>query len=186
VLLNAEQWANGSGRLSNGRAVVPVVVDPFLARHMRPHQKEGVRWMFQGVMGLRSPGRCGAILADEMGLGKTLQTLALIWTLSRQGPGGAPVAKRSVVVCPASLVNNWAAEVRKWLGAERMRAMVLSPQGAAAAQQVADFKLGSVWAVLLASYESMRRFGPDLAGYCDLLVCDEGHRYAARACVLCL
>lgn len=34
----------------------------------------------------------------------------------------------------------------------------------------------SVWHVLLASYESMRRFGPELAGSCDLLVCDEGHR----------
>jgi hypothetical protein len=35
----------------------------------------------------------------------------------------------------------------------------------------------SVWHVLLASYESMRRFGPELAGSCDLLVCDEGHRW---------
>jgi hypothetical protein len=33
-----------------------------------------------------------------------------------------------------------------------------------------------VWSVLLASYESMRRFGGELAGCCDLLICDEGHR----------
>ena len=40
----------------------------------------------------------------------------------------------------------------------------------------------SVWHVLLASYESLRRFGPELAGACDLLVCDEGHRWASGAC----
>lgn len=51
------------------------------------------------------------------------------------------------------------------------------PQGATATQQVSDFKLGSVWHLLLASYESMRRFGPELAGVCDILVCDEGHRW---------
>lgn len=57
---------------------------------------------------------------------------------------------------------------------------LLLPQGAAAQQQVSDFKLGSVWHLLLASYESMRRFGPELAGVCDLLVCDEGHRWVQR------
>jgi hypothetical protein len=31
VLLNGEQWAGGEGRLRSGRAVVPVVVDPYLS-----------------------------------------------------------------------------------------------------------------------------------------------------------
>ncbi|KIZ01995.1 DNA repair and recombination protein RAD54B [Monoraphidium neglectum] len=176
VLLNGEQWAGGEGRLRSGRAVVPVVVDPYLSRHLRPHQREGVRWMYEVVMGLRAPDRSGGILADEMGLGKTLQTLALIWTLMRQGPEGVPVVRKTVVVAPATLVNNWGAEIKKWMGVERMRAMALSSQGAAAEQQVKDFRLGSVWSVLLASYESMRRFGGELAGCCDLLICDEGHR----------
>ena len=55
---------------------------------------------------------------------------------------GTPIVRKALVVAPASLVNNWAAEVKKWLGAERLRALVLSSQGAAAAQQVSDFKLG--------------------------------------------
>lgn len=47
-----------------------VVVDPFLARQLRPHQVEGVRFLYECVMGLRDPNHQGAILGDEMGLGK--------------------------------------------------------------------------------------------------------------------
>ncbi len=49
---------------------------------MRPHQKEGVLFLYECVMGMKEgfEGQ-GAILADEMGLGKSLQTIALIWTL---------------------------------------------------------------------------------------------------------
>lgn len=69
----------------------------------------------------RAVGRYGAILADEMGLGKTLQSVALSWTLLKQGPyGGKPVAKRVLVVTPGSLVQNWGAEFNKWLGRERI------------------------------------------------------------------
>ena len=56
-----------------------------------------------------------------MGLGKTLQSVALAWTLLRQGPyGGKPMAKRVLVVAPGSLVQNWGAEFNKWLGRERI------------------------------------------------------------------
>lgn len=69
----------------------------------------------------RAVGRYGAILADEMGLGKTLQSVALSWTLLKQGPyGGKAVAKRVLVVTPGSLVQNWATEFNKWLGRERI------------------------------------------------------------------
>jgi DNA repair and recombination protein RAD54B len=52
------------------------------------------------------------------------------------------MVRKSVVVAPASLVNNWAAEIKKWMGDERMRAMALSSSGQTAAQQVSDFRLG--------------------------------------------
>lgn len=41
---------------------------------------------------------------------------------------GTAVVRKAVVVAPATLVNNWAAEIKKWVGPERMRAMVLSSQ----------------------------------------------------------
>lgn len=73
-------------------------------------------------MCLRAAGGSGAILADEMGLGKTLQSVALSWTLLKQGPyGGKPVVKRVLVVTPGSLVQNWGREFNKWLGRERIQ-----------------------------------------------------------------
>ncbi|KAI3434723.1 hypothetical protein D9Q98_002784 [Chlorella vulgaris] len=175
LVLNAQQWAGGSGTLSRGTPVVPVVVDSYLARHLRPHQVEGLRFLYEATMGLRSPGMSGGILADEMGLGKTLQVLALVWTLLKQGPQGRPVVRKVAVVTPSSLTQNWADEARKWLGDERMRVMVLSP-GPQGKQQVVDFKHGSVYRAVAVSYETLRKHAAELAGCVDLLVCDEGHR----------
>lgn len=38
VLLNAAQYGGGKGLLAPGRPVSPVVVDPYIGRHLRPHQ----------------------------------------------------------------------------------------------------------------------------------------------------
>ena len=46
--------------------VVPVVIDPLLARKLRPHQIEGVKFMYESVMGMRGHDGKGCILADEM------------------------------------------------------------------------------------------------------------------------
>lgn len=56
-------------------------------------------------------------MADEMGLGKTLQCIALMWTLLKQSPlAGKPTIDKCIIVCPSSLVRNWANELVKWLG----------------------------------------------------------------------
>ena len=40
-----------------------------------------------------------------------------MYTLFRAGiKKGEPLVKRAIVVCPTSLVQNWANEIRKWLG----------------------------------------------------------------------
>ncbi|MEG0403315.1 MAG: DEAD/DEAH box helicase [Anaerorhabdus sp.] len=68
---------------------------------LRDYQVEGVYWMSL----LHSYG-FGGILADDMGLGKTLQVLALLESINTTKP--------SLVVCPASLILNWADEVSKF------------------------------------------------------------------------
>lgn len=45
------------------------VIDAYLGRHLRPHQAEGVIFMYECIMGLRSSEHSGCLLADEMGLG---------------------------------------------------------------------------------------------------------------------
>jgi SNF2 family DNA or RNA helicase len=65
-----------------------------LADGLFPHQIEGVAFLL---------GRRRAILADDMGLGKTRQAIVSLRHLT---PGG-----RRLVVCPASIKQNWAREI---------------------------------------------------------------------------
>jgi superfamily II DNA or RNA helicase len=76
---------------------------------LRPYQQAGVRWLYLlNRLGL------GACLADDMGLGKTIQVLALLLVLKREGEQGQLERKPSVLVAPASLLANWAAEVERF------------------------------------------------------------------------
>lgn len=52
--------------ISPSSHIVDVVVDPVISRFLRPHQREGVRFLYDCVMGLKEYDGCGAILADEM------------------------------------------------------------------------------------------------------------------------
>lgn len=94
---------------------VPLGMEPRLPALLRdsvslmPHQLDGVAWL-QHRLSQRSVGLTGAMLADDMGLGKTLQALCLIATYAAQSG-----AKPCLVVAPVSLLENWAAEVRKFL-----------------------------------------------------------------------
>ena len=65
---------------------------------LRGYQAFGARFAL-------SQGR--AILGDEMGLGKTIEALAAIGHLHAGG------AAHSLVVCPASVLANWAHEVEQ-------------------------------------------------------------------------
>uniref|UniRef100_A0A8C1YIQ7 RAD54 homolog B n=1 Tax=Cyprinus carpio TaxID=7962 RepID=A0A8C1YIQ7_CYPCA len=163
------QWLNNK----SGSPLVDVVIDPHLTNHLRPHQREGVVFLYECLMGMRLPGRCGAILADEMGLGKTLQCVCILWTLLRQGPyGGRPVLKRALVVCPGSLVKNWAAEFNKWLGRERISVYTVDQD-----HRVEDFVSSPLCSVMVISYEMLLRSVDQLKELdFGVLICDEGHR----------
>jgi SNF2 family DNA or RNA helicase len=65
-----------------------------LADGLFPHQIEGVAFLL---------GRRRAILADDMGLGKTRQAIVSLRHLTPGGP--------RLVVCPASVKQNWAREI---------------------------------------------------------------------------
>lgn len=158
-----------------GKQIVDVVVDPVLTKHLRDHQREGVKFLYECIMGMRSEGE-GAIMADEMGLGKTLQTITLLWTLLKQNPihDSPPAITKALIVCPAGLVDNWKREFRKWLGNERIGVYVADAKN----KKIANFTMGKAYNVLIIGYEMLRTVQEELkrgAGV-DIVIADEGHR----------
>jgi superfamily II DNA or RNA helicase len=104
-----ESWRARSEALRNLSTLAPAPLPPALAALLRPYQKIGVAWLWH----LHRHG-LGGILADEMGLGKTLQAISLLAALRPES--GAPNATRrpALVVCPASLVENWRRETARF------------------------------------------------------------------------
>ncbi len=94
-------------------------VDPGQALHgtLRPYQQVGVRWLYLlARLGL------GGCLADDMGLGKTIQVLSLLLVLKRQADAKP---RASLLVAPASLLANWAAEIERF--APGLKALIAHP-----------------------------------------------------------
>jgi DNA repair and recombination protein RAD54B len=164
------------GDCPKGKEIVDVVLDPFLGQHLREHQREGIKFLYECVMGMRDFNGQGALLADEMGLGKTLQTIALLWTLLKQNPihGSDGVIKKALIVCPVTLIVNWKKEFNKWLGNERIGVFVADGNKI----KLTDFTHGKSYSVMIIGYEKLRSAQDELkkgAGI-DIVVADEGHR----------
>jgi len=120
-----ETWRSRSGALKNLSALQPAPIPAALAGWLRPYQRIGVAWLWH-----LDRHQLGGILADEMGLGKTLQALALLVCL----PGPA------LVVCPASLLENWRREAARF--APQLRVFVHHGAGRlASAAAVAGYDL---------------------------------------------
>lgn len=94
-----ETWRKRGSALRDLTRLEPAPVPGALDRQLRPYQRLGAAWLWH----LRAHG-LGGILADEMGLGKTAQALALLSAAAARGGGAA------LVVCPASLLENWRRE----------------------------------------------------------------------------
>jgi non-specific serine/threonine protein kinase len=106
---------------------------------LRPYQEIGVQWLhLLARLGL------GACLADDMGLGKTIQVLSLLLVLREQA---GDARKPSLLVAPASLLANWAAEIARF--APTLKAVVVHPSVVPADELTAD-RLGQLADVDLA------------------------------------
>ncbi|WP_110240631.1 DEAD/DEAH box helicase [Nocardioides gilvus] len=91
-------------RLLNAASTEPIEVPAGLQAQLRGYQRHGLTWLAE----LTSMG-LGACLADDMGLGKTITVIAL--HLHRRDAG---FAGPTLVVCPASLLGNWEAEIHRF------------------------------------------------------------------------
>ncbi|KAH7105326.1 SNF2 family domain-containing protein [Auriculariales sp. MPI-PUGE-AT-0066] len=163
---------------------VPVVIDPTLCKVLRPHQVEGVKFLFKCTTGMMVENQYGCIMADEMGLGKTLQCIALLWTLLKQSPqAGKGSIEKCIIACPSSLVKNWANEFTKWLGKDSVPCLAVDGKASKAdliksvERWVAASGRNITLPVMIVSYETLRTLTPYLANCTiGLLLCDEGHR----------
>lgn len=128
----------------------PAEAPASLAGTLRPYQVEGFRWLAR----LASLG-FGGILADEMGLGKTLQMIALVKSLRDAERLAGPV----LVVCPASLVFNWADEFARFAP----DVSVIALEGFRAHREALLARASGEPCVVVASYDRVRIDGAQLA-----------------------
>ncbi|MGH8794904.1 MAG: DEAD/DEAH box helicase [Stackebrandtia sp.] len=128
---------------------------------LRPYQIRGAAWLRH-----LAEHRRGGLLADDMGLGKTLQAITLL--------AGRSGALPHLVVCPTSVVGNWARELARFapdLPVVRHH----GPQRA----DVADFPAG---AVVVTSYPVMLRDASMLeTANWDVVVLDEAQQIKNHA-----
>jgi hypothetical protein len=122
------------------------------------HQADGVRLM----------ARMGSfLLADEMGLGKSLQALTVAAIDYELG-----FAKRTLIVCPATLKGNWLEEVEEHT---KFSALVLEGTPTQRNKQLMQFASG-MWDILIVNYEQVRPHKDEINALdFDISVWDEAH-----------
>lgn len=160
IQIRRDQWFREMVRnfksVPEGGYTLPEELDDVL----RPYQKEGFQWLKTlGSYGF------GGILADEMGLGKTLQMIAFLASLDPADQTGP-----SLIVCPASLILNWADELDKF--APGLAYTLIMGTAKERAAQIASGAERKLW---ITSYELLRQ---DIEQYAPLrftcCVLDEG------------
>ncbi|KAL7703108.1 DNA helicase [Lotmaria passim] len=127
--------------------------DDCVFRQLKPFQKEGVQFV------IAHQGR--AMIADDMGLGKTVQAVAVAHHYRDEWP--------VLVVCPMSLLENWAKEFNKFCGIPYTRIAIL--QGTKA-------KATSLQDVVIVSYSSLKCVEE---AHFKVVILDESHYIKAGA-----
>ncbi|KAL3488264.1 P-loop containing nucleoside triphosphate hydrolase protein [Aspergillus germanicus] len=101
----------------------PVIyLDPHIGLHVKPHQLNGVRFMWREL--IEDKDQQGCLLAHTMGLGKTMQVISLLTTISQAASSNDPRIRKQVpnsfrhsqtlIICPSSLIDNWYDEFVMW------------------------------------------------------------------------
>jgi hypothetical protein len=133
---------------------------------LRPYQQAGVRWLH-----LLSSLGLGACLADDMGLGKTMQVLALLLVM-RARTARDQTRRTSLLVAPASLLANWAAEIERF--APTLTAIIAHPSAMTGAElKSLDRNRIAGVDLVITSYGSLLRVPALLAMPWRLAILDE-------------
>lgn len=154
-----------------------------LSRVLKPHQVEGVRYLWRRTV---AKGGRGCILADHMGLGKTLQVIAVLSAYFAEDNGASP--STAMVVAPAFVLSNWLNEFARWApDDERLQPRCLPASGSRGLRIESLGTWRREGGTLLVGYEMFRQLVTSadagsvvLEALCDpgpgLVVLDEAHR----------
>ena len=87
-----------------------------ICEHLKPHQVEGVQFMYDCVVESvervqKGDAGGGAILAHCMGLGKTLQVITLVHTILTHEK--LLNFKKVLIICPVNVCLNWVGAARR-------------------------------------------------------------------------
>ncbi|KAM0503955.1 hypothetical protein ACHAQF_003417 [Verticillium nonalfalfae] len=167
-----------------------VYVNDDIARRIKDHQIEGVRFMWNQVVA----GKQGCLLAHTMGLGKTMQIITLLIAITEASASPEPsvraqIPKRlqrsqTLVICPTGLVDNWREELTAW-----DKHSVLGERYTVDSKQDSVTRTSTLqeWdvrgGVLILGYDMLRslaradeRFKKILTDRPNIVVADEAHR----------
>lgn len=103
--LTTAEWTQLEDTIVHAADNTPKYLNANLKDTLRQYQKDGVAW----VQAMHKVG-FNCVLADEMGLGKTIQALSFLSAAKKQGQ----IKEQALVVCPKSLIENWASEAHKF------------------------------------------------------------------------
>ena len=155
-------------------------VDEKLSEVLKPHQAEGVQFLWREIIMAGRESASGCVLAHTMGLGKTLQTIAFLHTFVRAASStSSPIRNqipdqlhtvttcvhpRVLIICPPSLIQNWVDEFAKWVpqGSGLLSHVYKVESGGAAAAEEMKKRCSTIsaWSatggVLIIGYEILR------------------------------
>ena len=145
----AQAALGGTGlkKFSGKNQIKNVSVPKALKATLRPYQQKGFSWMVQ----LNKQG-FGGCLADDMGLGKTLQVISLLTAEQQEMQAGEKELRRSLIVCPASLVYNWQKEITRF--APQLKTVIVAGSVPDRASIIRHSKEGEI---LITSYDLLKR-----------------------------
>lgn len=146
--------------------------------NVRPYQLEGLAWLrFLADVHLN-----GA-LCDDMGLGKTLVSLLAVAISHHSSseedkscsPSNSQGSKKSLVVCPASVVGHWISEIKRFFPSDKVFT-TFDFTGSAKARRVSWNERLNQSNIVVTSYSVLRTDADKLEGVLwEWCVLDEGH-----------
>ncbi|KAI0486862.1 hypothetical protein F4859DRAFT_316379 [Xylaria cf. heliscus] len=168
-----------------------IYINDEIARRIKEHQVAGVRFMWDQLVVAKN--RQGCLLAHTMGLGKTMQVITLLATIGQASASNDPTISsqipeemrepRTLILCPATLVNNWLDEILSWLPENHGLGDIFKVDAILGTEQrdEAVRTWGELGGIMIIGYHLFKAFFEDselreiFLGRPNIVVADEAH-----------